>query len=138
MQIVFDHEIFNTELGKAVFSAGGLAIKGIGSEDAATSNTIQYAIGGAMYTKAAITTVDLSTAMGTLTVADGASAVVTCALNAAGDVLLYVDASELPDTEVGFGDITITNGSGADFTIGTTPLDTADVTVVYRDVHRLV
>lgn len=120
---------------------GSLAIKTSSDPDAKTTAAVVFEIAGKLYSLGAQGTLDLS-ALCAGTIANGATKGVFLFVNAAGTVtgqLVAADSSgniACPDhatSLVCFGSIKIANASGSAFTVGTTALDTSNVTVTYKN-----
>lgn len=134
---------------QAAITTGWLAIKTGGSADALTARAIMYRkTNGDLASLAAQATVDLSTASWDLSLADTHENVVYVTVNDSGTVWLYAGTSAATWATVVEptidNDLTvvwriwISNASGSAFTIGTTALDTASVTVLYEDCIKVV
>ena len=136
-----------TEFAHTAVMPAGTAIKTTGSANAKTANTIIYKVAGKYYSLAPQATLSLSTASWTLSVANGKSVVVYCLVDTSWTVTFQVSdpASTLAwivesdpvitSTKALFAKIWISNGSGFSFTVWTTALDTASVTVIYQDIY---
>ena len=122
----------------------GLAIKAAESADAKTANAVAQCISGVINSLAAIATIDLSALSGT-SIPDGSGLLIVLFANASdtvsaieSDVTTDTAAIAVPDYAPAglapFGAIKIVNGSGSAFTVGTTALDTSDVTVTYYNL----
>ena len=144
MTAVRDH----IEFSNVSIVAAGLDLKGGATADAETNNAIMYKVAGDLYSAAATATIDLSGATlpsgGSLVIADGSKNIVTVTVDTSGTYTAYVGtsattlASIVPyeddyNGEAVVGYIVIENETGSDFTIGTTGLDTANVTDTYLD-----
>lgn len=138
----------NYELFKNIWlSAWWLAIKTTSSPDAKTVNTILYKIEWKAYTKAAVATVDLSASTWTLAIPTLQANIVFVTLNAAWTVATYVwtawdTLAEVKEPEINSWEaiiwrIYIENWTWSAFTIWTTALDTANVTVFYEDCDHV-
>jgi len=140
----YTNESLARDLYNFCLTAAGLDINGTNAYDAETNNALTYCIDGAFYSKAAITTVDLSATTyatgGSLVIADDETAEVYCLINSAGTVSTYLLRSTETwapaDGTLVFGKIVILNESGSDFTVGTTELSTSGVTDTYVDICR--
>lgn len=122
-------------------NSGILAIKTTADPDAKTTAIIVTSIGGKIGAIAAAATLDLS-ALCAGTIAAGASKGVFLFADGAGTVSAVLVAPnadgaivcpEHPITKICFGSIKIVNGTASTFTVGTTALDTASVTVTYTN-----
>ncbi|MGE0126681.1 MAG: hypothetical protein AB7U82_01155 [Blastocatellales bacterium] len=120
-----------------VFNTGALAIKQGGSALAKTANAIHFIIDGVLATKAAA---DMAALSGSA-VPDGSKNVYVFTVNVSGTLKTYVGTASttlagiafptVADGEAVIGFIVVENGTGSNFTPGTTALDTGSLTVTY-------
>lgn len=152
-----DHQSIRNLLANRSFTAAGLAKHGSTHQDLLTANTVQYCIGGKMYTKAAASAIDVSgldfvdekgEAVTNEVLATGYQRYWVMALNAAGDFIVvvgddsvfdtaqneFVEPPRCPNTLAPFGMVHVDNATGSGFTFGTTALNTSNLTVVYTDI----
>lgn len=152
------------------FTKGVLAINAGGAATVRTTNALTYSVGGALFTKAALSAQAITpthrydgspvSAIRPAYVQPVSSTVVyLVCLNAAGTVAVVqgsfagqqiadpVDLSQVitgaggnptePEGYTCVGSLTVTTNGATTFTPGTTLLDAAGVTIVYRDVSIL-
>ncbi len=148
-----DHSSIRSAVANHTYSKPGLAIHGTNTENALTASAIIASIAGVMYTKAAVTEIDLSA----LAVIDETGATATLAAQATAKdriYLLVMNASaalkivqgtpvataavcpcpRCPDGYVAVGAIKVVNATGSNFTLGTTDLDASNVTATFYDL----
>jgi hypothetical protein len=141
-----------------VFSVNGLAIKAGSSADAKTAANTVVMFDTAQKTLAAQTTLDLSTAEGTLAIPAGQTGYVYCWLDSDGATVTFtsiVNDAHVPyvigwdadgDADKWFtagstaciGVIKIVNATASAFTVGTTALDTTNITATYLTPSFLI
>lgn len=159
-----NHEAGRELIGARSTNKAGLAI-GTVKSGIDTANTLQYCINGIAYTKAAVTSTALVAAPGSrsfVVIPAGKTCYIVMCINAAGTIYavqgeytgqLFVSQTNAPTVDaycsrVGvlnvpdtpndlapFGLIKVVNGSGSDFTIGTTLFDAASITTTFTDLH---
>lgn len=133
-------------------TGGTLAVKATGDPDFKTTTTINYGIGGVLYTKGAAATIDASgagiTSAGEIQ-ASGTYAAYLFTLDASGsfDIIKGDDATtaalalaalpEIPASECAVGMAVIANTTNS-FTLGTTNTDATGVTVTCYDLADVV
>jgi hypothetical protein len=130
-------------LRNKALNSGVLAIKATANADAKTTAAIAFTLAGVLYSLAAQATLDLS-ALVTKVIAAGESAAIFLFTNASGTVTAvavdpdadgkYVCPDFDTDAKVCFGAIKLVNGTASDFTVGTTALDTTDITSTYYNL----
>jgi hypothetical protein len=120
-----------------VFNSAGLAIKTGGSALAKSVNTITFVVDGVIAQKAAA---DMAALSGSV-VPNGSKNVYVFTVNVSGTLATRAGTAAttlagilwptIPDGEVVIGFIIVENGTGSNFTPGTTALDTGSLTVTY-------
>jgi len=141
------------------FGDAGLAIHGVNTENVLTANAVEMSVNGVWNTLAAQAEVDISG----LTFYNGDGDVLTAApvvqtayeakfvlarnsadtiICCCGFEIATADTEEpdwpvVPDGYTPFGGIKVVNATGSDFTIGTTGLDTANITDTYYDLCNI-
>lgn len=148
-----DHASIRNAVANHAYSKPGLAIHGTNKENALTAAAIVASIAGVMYTKAAVTEIDLSA----LAVIDetGATKTLTAQATATDRIYLLVMNSSAtlkivqgvavatgatcksprcPSDYVAVGAIKIGNATGSAFTFGTTAMNTASITATFYDL----
>jgi len=137
-------------LSNVTFGAAGLAIKASSSADAKTANAVAQSINGKINALAAIATIDLSDLCSDEDALADGEGILICLFSDASDTVsavisdpttsyssIAVPAFDETD-KAPFGVMKVVNNSGSAFTLGTTALDTTDVTVTYTDVSHLI
>lgn len=127
--------------------SAALAIKASSNADAKAGAFLYRVAADVKYT-AATATIDLSASSGTLALADGKVACVAIDIDASGTVTqtvgTHVTSANINDAKqprlaadkARVGYIYLKNATGSAFTIGTTALDTASMTVEYVNVFN--
>jgi len=124
-------------------SKAGLAIHGANSENVLTANAFEYSIAGVAYSYAAQAEIDISALTFTPTaLATANQRIYLLYVTSAGvlDILEgddHASAAVVPATPAGrvaLGYIKVVNATGSPFTLGTTGLDTANITDTYVDL----
>ncbi len=140
-------------LGNRAFTAAGLAIHGVNTENVLTANITTYVINGIFYAKAATAEVDISAAtflneegdtVAIATIADDTKAYLLFVLDTSGNIRVVQGAAvgltatpvwpKVPENYAAMGAVLVQNETGSAFTPGTTALDTANVTDTYYDL----
>jgi hypothetical protein len=145
------HTTHNGAMGGVV-----LANKTTSNADMKTTGTPAYKIAGVLYTATAQATLSMSTLAASV-IPSGYTAMVACLVNAAGTFSLqmgtpvpttttttvngvttvttnYPQLPDFADTYCCVACCQITNGSASNFTPGTTYMDAAGITTVYKDL----
>jgi len=148
------HQGERSLLGNMCHDSAKMAIHGTNTENVLTAGAVSFSIAGKMYSKAAATEIDLSDL--SLLDEDGDSAtasalaagytrVTLLALNSSGTVYLIEGTDvanggsaycpECPDGYAPYCAVKVVNGTAADFTLGTTTLDTTGITDTYVNLQ---
>ncbi len=141
-------------IGDRSYSKGALAKHGANHENVLTTVAVDFSIGGVMYTKAITAEFDLSGVAVLNEQGEVLSAVTAQAIGKVRAYLLVLNAAGTPAIIQGvpatsgsacvcpgtppgyapFAAIKVTNASAGTFTLGTTALNTAGLTVAYTDL----
>ncbi|MBF0137403.1 MAG: hypothetical protein H7833_16155 [Magnetococcus sp. DMHC-1] len=140
--------VFLTDMQTRCLKKAGLAIHGTNRENVLTANAVDFIIDNQFYTLAAQTEIDISAISGytPTTQATGKSRWYLFCLSTAsalsvveGSVAASAEAALMPDpgtTVCPFCAIRVVNATGSNFTLGTTALNTANITATYVDLAR--
>lgn len=135
MEALFDK--LQRRFANLVFNSGGLAIKTSSSALAKTANAINAIIDGVLISKAAA---DMAALSGSV-VANGSKNVYVFTVDVSGNLATLAGTAAttlagilfptIPEGQAVIGFIIVDNGTGSNFTPGTTALDTGSLTVTY-------